>query len=107
MRVMDSAHRPILFSQQISEIDRIRGIARIGIECPFDVADGAPFTASAVVPSMSSQGNKGFANDIGHEQGRTAGLAVSKCGFDGLPEIILRSHIHDCVMDKDRIEGAS
>src|SRR5467141_446267 len=53
--VMNGADRLISLAEQVGEIDGVRCIAGVGIECPFDIANGAAVTGAAIVPAMSSQ----------------------------------------------------
>jgi len=58
----------------------------------------------AVVAAVSRQGHEGFANNIGHDQRGATGLAVDECGRDGPAKFVLGGHVHDGVVNENRIE---
>jgi len=85
------------------EVDLVRGVRRIRIGRPLDVAERA--AVRAVVAAMVCPRHERLTRAVGHEQGDAAGARVGERRRDAGRELVLRSEISDRVVDEDDVEA--
>src|SRR5207247_4037419 len=94
----------IPFAKEICEIHSVGCVGRIRIEGPFDVSDATVFS---VMSAMRGQRYKVFTDNIRHEHGCAAALAVDKRCFEHLAKFMFVGHVHDSVVDEYPVEDTA
>ncbi len=81
---MHDSHHAQFVTEQDSEVNQDRGVARVWVCGPLHVANAAVLS---IVATVVCTWNKGFTQLIWHEQGNASRPAVNKCRLHDRPQI--------------------
>src|SRR5438067_5257538 len=95
-------HDPLFVTEQDSEVNQDRGVARVRICGPLHVTKAAVLS---IVAAVVCTWNKGFAQLIWYEQSNASRPTVNKCRLYERPQIRLGRHVAHRIVNKDRIKG--
>ena len=101
MVIVDEPERLVALAQRNDVVDLVRGIARIRVAHPLQVAQRA---AVAVVAAAVRVLDERLARAVRLEVRDAAGPRVRESRPERSPEVVLGRHVHHRIVDEDDVE---